>query len=123
MKQYFIRPAIVLCGMLFLASSAALAEDDLFGEYRADMRKDADATAANVYNAYGENMAELIKSGRREGIVVTGEGEWADGKVRADGAGNVVVDKDANIKGPIINKTKIENTTVIIKDSSNRSKY
>ena len=123
MKKYFFIQAAVLFCVLCPFLSTAIAEEDLFGEYRADMRKDADAKDTNVYKAYGENMANLIESGRKEGIVITGEGEWADGKVHADGAGNVVVDKDANVKGPIINKTKIENTTVIIKDSSNRSKY
>lgn len=106
-------------------TSTTLADDekDIFADYNTDMRKHADAKAENVYNAWGDNMANLIQSGYRDGVVIEGEGSYKDGKIRADGAGNVVVDKFTNV-GSIVNKPKFQNTTVIFKgDSKNNSDF
>ena len=72
-----------------------------------------------IYEAWGTNMAELIESGHKEGIVIDTE-NYSNGKVHADGVGNIVVDKNANT-GTIINNSEIKNSTVIIiKDKKNR---
>ncbi|MBQ7607345.1 MAG: hypothetical protein IJU76_05185 [Desulfovibrionaceae bacterium] len=119
-----ILPLILSAFFLSLSAGLVYAEDekDLFADYYADIRKSADAKTANVYNAWGENMSHLIESGLRSGTVVTGEGNYAGGKVRADGVGNINVDKYANV-GPIINKTKVENSSVIVNNSGTARRW
>lgn len=117
MRYIFIFTVIALAS--FFSCAMAHADENIFGDYNKDIQKPAEANATNVYNAWGDNMANLIESGYRDGVVIDGEGEYAGGKVRADGVGNVVVDKNANI-GPIINKTEIKDSTVIIKRDSTK---
>ena len=106
-----------------VSAAHASADEDIFADYNAAMQKPAEANATNVYNAWGDNMANMIESGYRDGVVIRGEGEYAGGKVHADGVGNVVVDRHANV-GPIVNKPKIENSTVVIKkDPTKPTKY
>lgn len=104
---------------LLLSANPVFAEDekDIFADYNADIRKSADAKASNVYNAWGENMANLISSGLRDGIVVDGAGSYANGKVQADGVGNINVAKGANV-GTLINKTTLKNSII-----SNQKKW
>ncbi len=110
----------ILCGVLFAFSPLPVqAEDDPYAEYLSDIRKEADAQVKSVYNAWGNNMAYRISNGLADGIVIEGEGDYADGKIHADGVGNVVIDKDA-IVGPIINRTDISNTTVIMNPNRNK---
>lgn len=67
-------------------------------------------------DAWGNNMAHRIKRGYSDGVVVDGEGEYAGGKVKVDGLGNVTVDQGANV-GPIINQTDINNSNIIIQNN------
>ena len=118
----FLRFACFSLAFLSLFSSFSFADENknIFADYTSDIRKPADAKANNVYNAWGDNMANLIESGYRDGVVVTGEGDYAKGKVRADGAGNIVVDKYANV-GPIINKPNFSNTNIVIRKDPNKN--
>ena len=121
MKKHPTIPAALLACLLPL--SAVHAEEDIYADYNADVRKPADAKANKVYSAWANNMAYQIEHGNKDGVVINGEGDYADGKVHADGVGNVKVDKNANV-GPIVNKTEIENSTVIIqKDEKKRSRW
>ena len=97
----------------------AYAEENPHAEYMYDIRTPANAKTTEIYEAWGTNMAELIESGHKEGIVIDTE-NYSNGKVHADGVGNIVVDKNANT-GTIINNSEIKNSTVIIiKDKKNR---
>lgn len=113
MKRY-------LCIMIFvLLSSTAVsvsAEEDPLAEYQQEINKPADADVINVYDAWGNNMVHRIKRGYADGVVVDGAGEYADGKVKVDGLGNVAIDKGANV-GPVINQTEINNSNVIIQNN------
>lgn len=113
---------IIICSGLFFSSPVYAEDEDIFADYTKDMRKNAKSNATNVYNAYGDNMANMIESGYRDGVVVKGEGSYAGGKVKADGVGNVFVDKHANV-GPVINKSKIQNSTVIFKNNSKKNNW
>lgn len=121
-KKIFFSLLFFFFIILFSNSNTSFADDDkdIFSDYHTDIQKPADAKATNVYNAWGDNMAKLIESGYRDGVVIDGPGEYAGGKVYADGAGNVIVRKDAHV-GPIINKPKFENTNIIIKRDSNNN--
>ena len=101
--------------VIFLAENFSYAENiDMFGDYYKSIRGKADAKVVNVYSVWGDNMANLIERGSRDGIVIKGEGDYAGGKIHSDGLGNVTIDKHANV-GPVINKPKIKDSTVIIK--------
>ena len=119
--KYLSQFSITLLGMFFYAVTAVAAED-IFSDYYRDTRKPAEANATNVYNAWGENMANLIESGARDGVVVDGAGDYAGGKIKVDGVGNIIVEKNANV-GPVINKTKIKDSTIIIKNDSGKNKW
>lgn len=120
--RYCFAFAIALYSCLWCAHAVRAEEEDLFADYYKDTRKSADARVTNVYSAWGENMANLIKQNHRDGVVIDGKGEYADGKIHADGVGNVIVDKNANV-GPVINKTEIKNSTVVIKRDHNRNNW
>ncbi|WP_165071834.1 hypothetical protein [Desulfovibrio sp. ZJ200] len=108
-----------LCCCICSPSALIYAEENPHLDYMADINTPANAKTNSLYEAWGENMAELIESGRKEGIIIDNE-NYSDGKVHADGAGNIVVDKNANT-GAIINNSEIKNSTVIIiKDKKNR---
>lgn len=109
--------------VFFLISvNPAMADEDIFSDYNAAIQKPAEANAVNVYNAYSDNLANMIEHGFRDGVVIDGAGSYAGGKVHADGVGNVQVDRGANV-GPIINQTQMKNSTVIIKKDAERSKW
>ncbi|SDG04986.1 hypothetical protein [Desulfovibrio legallii] len=110
MKHILLYIAIIF---KILAAQPVAAEEDIFADYNKDMSKPADANVMGVYDAWGNNMAHRIKNGYSDGVVIDGPGSYADGAVRADGLGNVVIDKNANV-GPVINQTDINNSTVII---------
>lgn len=113
MKTYsFIMTFVLMC----CYAGSASAEEDPLAEYQQEINKPADANTINIYDAWGNNMAHRIKNGYAEGVVVDGEGEYAGGKVRVDGLGNVTVDKGANV-GPIINQTDINNSNIIIQNN------
>lgn len=121
MKKHFIMFTMVLSCAVSLSSIHA--DEDIFKDYNTSINKPAEANSTNVYSAWAENMANLIGHGRKKGIVINGEGDYAGGKVHADGVGNVVVNRGARITGPIINKTEIKNSAVVIKqDSYNRTR-
>lgn len=109
-KKYFLSVFIIVCSRYCLAFAA---DEDPFAAYHSDIRKEADAKVISVYDAWSNNMTERIRNGYSDGIVIDEEGDYAGGKVHADGLGNVVVDKDA-IVGPIINNTDVNNTTIIM---------
>ncbi len=120
-KHLVIFAAIFSC---VLPLSSVHADEDPMAGYNADIQKPADAKVYNINSAWAENNANLIEHGRKKGIVIKGAGDYANGKVHADGVGNVVVDKDARVRGPIINKTEIKNSTVVIKtDPYNKTRY
>lgn len=96
-----------------------IAEEDIFADYNKSVQKPADAKVTNVYEAWGENMANMINSGYRDGVVVDGPGEYGNGKIRADGVGNVLIDKNANV-GPVINQTDVKNSTIVIQQNKKR---
>ena len=122
MKKHIVMFVAILSCAVHLPS--AHADEDIFKGYNADMRKPADARVTNIYSAWANNNAYLIIHKVKKGLVIDGAGDYADGKVHADGLGNIVVDKDAKINGPIINNPEIKNTTVVIKkDSSNKTRY
>ena len=100
---------------ILMTPNVSKADEDIFADYKNDMRKPAESRAANVYRAWGDNMAVHIEKGVKDGIVIDGAGSYGGGKVTADGVGNVTVDKGANV-GPIINKTEIKNAPVIIRN-------
>jgi len=106
---------MTLLAFMMMPPSVSVAQEDIFADYKNDMRKPAESRAANVYRAWGDNMAVHIEKGVKDGIVIDGAGSYAGGKVNADGVGNVTVDKGANV-GPIINKTEIKNSPVIIRN-------
>ena len=82
------------------------AEENPHLDYMADINTPANAKTNSLYEAWGENMSELIESGRREGIIIDNE-NYTDGKVHVDGVGNIVVDKNANT-GAIVNNSEIK---------------
>ena len=112
----------IVCFFVVLCPLANAEDEDIFADYNKAMRKTAESNTTNVYNAYGDNMANMIESGYRDGIVVKGSGSFAGGKVKADGLGNVFVDKHANV-GPVINKSKIQNSTVILKNDAKKNNW
>ncbi|WP_206214262.1 hypothetical protein [Desulfovibrio sp. ZJ369] len=114
MRYNLFKMAIVVVFSL-IGTGVSVAEEDIFADYKNDMRKPAESRATNVYKAWGDNMAAHIEKGVKSGIVIDGAGSYGGGKVRADGVGNVTVDKGANV-GPIINKTEIKNSPVIIRN-------
>ena len=75
-----------------------------------------------MYSAWGNNMGNLIKHGRKRGVVIDGEGDYAGGKIHADGLGNVEVKPGARINGPIINKVDTKNTTIVIQKAKRRTR-
>ena len=108
-----------ICCCICLPSRLIYAEENPHLDYMADINTPANAKTNSLYEAWGENMAELIESGRKEGIIIDNE-NYYNGKVQADGVGNIVVDKNANT-GAIINNSEIKNSTVIImKDKKSR---
>ena len=93
----------------------AYAADDLgLNEYARDINTPADASAVKVYDAWSENMAYRIERGTSEGIVIDGANETDE--YISDGVGNVIVKNGINI-GPIINKTDLSDTIIIIRNS------
>lgn len=122
MKEY----TIILISAFFIVTFINISnaeDDDIFSEYNSAIQKHADAQNTNVYSAWGNNMSNLGEHGRKKNVlVIKGEGDYANGKVHADGLGNVLVKQGAKINGPIINKTDLKNTTVIIQDSTNRKR-
>lgn len=119
-KLPFMVVAVIFC--LLPAVPAQAADDDLFKDYNAAIQKPAEANATNVYNAYADNLANMIESGYRDGVVIKGEGSYAGGKVHADGVGNIMVGRGANV-GPIVNQTKLQNSTVVIKMDAQKNKW
>lgn len=108
----------IILFFIILQPGSVFAGEDCFAAYQSDLEKEAGAKVTSVYDAWGNNMANMIKSGHKSGIVIDSAGDYADGKIHVDGLGNVVVDKNANV-GPIINQSEINNTTVIM----NRKRY
>lgn len=127
----FAVSAALLCLALASASHAALnrnpGANSKFGpalkKRQANLLKMPDPQATNMYSAWGANMANMIEHGVKEGVVVKKEGEYADGKIKVDGVGNVAVEDGARVNGPIINMMEIESgTTVIIQEESGGSR-
>ena len=112
MRTYFI--VIIYFLLLLLAANTVYAEPDLFGEYNAAIRKKADAKTVNVYNAWGNNMANMIEEGIKDGIVIDGTSN--------KGLGNVYINKNANV-GTVINNTNIQGTTVINKKNTSTNRW
>ena len=57
-------------------------------------------------------MSSLIQNGMRDGVVIDGAGSYANGRIRADGVGNINVQRGANV-GSIINKTDLNNSILV----------
>jgi len=75
------------------------------GSYNGTRVKKADAHATKVYGAWAEDMANQIKSGRKQGRVYDGED--------ASGIGNITIERGARVNGPVIVKPEIKDSTVI----------
>lgn len=110
---------LVICMGLISFPPPLMAEEDIFADYNKSIQKPADAKTTNVYEAWGENIANMINSGYRDGVVVDGPGDYGNGKIRADGVGNVLIDKNANV-GPVINQTDVKNSTIVIQQNKKR---
>lgn len=109
MKKY------IILFVLFLlpAPHVAYSNDNLgFGAYMRDINTPAAADAVNMHDAWSENTAARIEDGTADGIVIDIERDTD--QYTSDGVGNVIVKDGANV-GPIINKTDLSNTVVIIK--------
>ncbi len=114
-KIRLVLPIAFAAAAIFCNTGNAAADDeDIFAEYNKTIQKPADAKVTNVYDSWGENMANMIESGYRDGVVIESQGSYANGKIRVDGVGNVLVDKNANV-GTIINKMGIDNSNIVIK--------
>jgi len=100
---------VVIMGLSGLPSfvHAELDYSSTIQNYTKERNSKADAQTISVYGAWSEDMINQIESGRRDGIVVKGDDadQW--------GIGNVIIDKNAVVNGPIIVKPEIENSTVI----------
>ena len=107
---------LILLG-LFVANTPCNAAEDLFADYKKSLQKPAEAHAVEIYNAWSENLTNMIESGYTDGVVIEGEGKYKNGKVEANKFGVVEVDKYANV-GPIINKSTFKNSTIIVKNGS-----
>jgi len=104
---------------IFLLVNTISAEENPHSDYMVDINTPANSNTNSLYEAWGENMSELIESGRKEGIIIDNE-NYSGGKVHVDGVGNIVVDKNANT-GAIVNNSEIKNSTIIImKDKRSR---
>lgn len=117
--------AVVLCLSLPVAGHAAGRNPASNSGYNAamqkrqtEMQKMPEAHTTASYRAYGKNIANLAERRATRGIaVIDGPGEYADGQVKVDGVGNVVVAEGArNIQ--IFNQMELEDTTVIMQESS-----
>ncbi|MBQ3170659.1 MAG: hypothetical protein IKJ34_00820 [Mailhella sp.] len=88
-------------------SNFSYADDDPYAaamnEHNSIRSQKADAHATKVYGAWAEDMANQIKSGKKEGLVYDGE----------NGIGNVTIERGSKVTGPIIVNPKIDNSTVI----------
>ncbi len=113
MKKHVVMLCIISFCAIPLFSTHADDNEDIFRGYNSDIKKTAEAKANNLYSAWANNNAYLIIHKVKKGLVIDEAGDYADGKVHADGVGNIVVDKDAKINGPIINNIKIDNTTIV----------
>ncbi|MDD6181081.1 MAG: hypothetical protein PUB01_03280 [Desulfovibrionaceae bacterium] len=108
-------------GALLLTSQNAYTADELgMSDYLRDLNKPAEAHATKVADAWSDNMAYRIEHGMADGVVV--DGKTNKKGVIADGVGNIVIKKGAKV-GPVINNTKINNSTVIIKNNSKDTRY
>ena len=92
-------------------SHAAPPAPDLFAGYSKEINSEADAKAVNVYNAWANNMKNLIKKGAKDGIVVDKAADTD--QYTSDGLGNVTVKEGAKV-GTIIVDIPIEDSTIII---------
>lgn len=113
--KYYLLPIYFACILTVGSFSSVLAADEnIFGDYAKDLNKEAEAKSTNVYNAWGDNMANMIEKGARDGVVINGSGSYAGGKIKSDGLGNIAIERGANV-GPVINKTTIKDSTVIFR--------
>ena len=117
MRYFFLAAALSAT----LPVSVSAAGDDLgMTDYLRDINKSADAHAVKVSEAWAENMAYRINHGMADGVVV--DGKTDKNGVLADGVGNIIVREGANV-GPIINKTDISNSNVIVKTDGKNTRY
>ena len=112
---------IFICSIFMVTNSyAAPQAPDLFSEYNKQINSEADAKSIEIYNAWADNMENLIEHKKRKGIVVHGKEETD--KYSSDGLGNIIIKEGANI-GTIINKTDIEDSTVILSNGNDGNRF
>lgn len=105
---------IIFCLLCAGICHAAPPAPDLFGEYNKQINYEADAKATAIYDAWSNNMENLIRNRIKEGIIVEGVADTE--KYSSDGVGNITIKEGAEV-GTIINKTNTENSTIIINNS------
>ena len=88
---------------------------DLFSDYNKQINSEADAHAVEMYDAWASNMENLIKNKHRKGIVVEGKNETD--QYSSDGLGNITIKEGASV-GTIMNKTDVEDSTIIISNGN-----
>jgi len=88
---------------------------DLFSDYNKQINSEADAHAVEMYDAWASNMENLIKNKNRKGIVVEGKNDTD--QYSSDGLGNITIKEGASV-GTIINKTDVEDSTIIISNGN-----
>lgn len=105
--------AVVLC--IFIQVVPSYADEDPYaaamGNYSGTRTQKSDAHATKVYGAWAEDMANQIKSGKKQGRVYEGED--------ATGIGNITIERGAKVNGPVIVKPEVKNSTVIFTNPKN----
>ena len=106
--RYLLGAVVVLC---LAGAGNAFAAQDMFKEHNKAMNSKADAQSTAVLGVYGNNMGKRIESGKAKGVLVK-DGKSNNENVKVSGVGNVVVEKDAKITGPVIIKNDYSNAKV-----------
>lgn len=106
----------IMCIALFLfIANDCLAVDfpDPLKGYKGQIKEqDTNAQHGMIYEAWGNNMANRIVSGKAHGVVVDNNGV-VHGEATVTGAGNMIVERGAKVNGPIINLSTNRDATVV----------
>ena len=115
--MHFIIVFLLVIIMPSYMCHAAPPAPDLFAGYNKQIHSEADAKNTNIYDAWSNNMENLIRNKIKKGIIV--EGAADTDQYRSDGIGNITIKNGAKI-GTIINKTTTEDSTIIINTEDSR---
>lgn len=113
---YKLLPLLVL--VIFAETCYALPPNqDLFSDYNKQINSEADAKSINVYDAWANNIENLIRTKHKKGIIV--EEAIETDQYISDGLGNITIKEGADV-GTVINKTNTENSTIVINNNNSR---